>query len=294
MSSVAACATCGAPIPIAGLEPARCAHCGGEPLLDPATCARLDAHRRRIATSARSAQQLDGALAKFGEGVGAFEIVSGALLWGFIGGLLTWGAAGNLEEGQGFFDVLVDPPAYSDASFAAATFWMAFLTLLGFTTSCVLAGLARLVARRQVRFAFPAPPAYPGGPPSCRVCGGDLPARGVVRRCRYCAADNVVDGVHFQHVDDDLAARLRARERAVEANLASRQRMVARFEKLVMGPPFIVLVAFPLVFWLGQPTAAAWLVPAGLATTAALLFVAAALVPAPRARARGAKLGKSS
>ncbi len=287
MSGVASCSSCGAPVPVVVLVASRCGHCGGQAYLPPQIQARLEALRTQIARGSRKEQQLDGALASFGEGVGFLEIGMAAILWGFIGGLLTLGAAGNLPEHQSFLGVLWSPPLDDEPySFAAATFWMAFVTVLGFAVCCFFAAVARLFARRQVRFAFPAPPAFPGGPPGCRVCGGDLGKSGVVRRCPYCQADNVVDGVHFSQVTSDLSARLQARERAVNETLARRQRIVAGLEKLVLGPPFAIILLAPLVFWLGRPQAAWWILPLLTFALAGALFVGAALLPNPRARGR--------
>lgn len=270
-----------------GLDVARCRHCGGAPGVDPGTAARLDALRAAAQRTAPKAQQLDGELAAFGEGVGLLEVGTAALLWGFIGGFLTLGAAGNLEEGETFVGVLVDPPSgAAELAFSSVTFWMTLVTVTGFATCCVLAGAARLLARRQVRFTYPAPPAVPGGAPGCRVCGDDLQGRAAIRRCRACGADHVVDGVHFQHVTDTLDARLRARERATASTLESRQRLVRRVEKLVLGPPFAVLVLCPVVFWFGLPHAMWWALPGGLFGLATLLFGLAALLPAPAARGR--------
>lgn len=66
--------------------------------------------------------------------------------------------------------------------------------------------------RRAQDLATAVPPIAPGAPAGCRVCGADLPPSGASPfvRCRYCAADSLVDPraldrarrVHEAHVDD--------------------------------------------------------------------------------------------
>ena len=52
-------------------------------------------------------------------------------------------------------------------------------------------------------------PVISGSPARCRLCGGDLPEEGIVRRCRYCGTDSVVVGTQ-------LAAAERAAKDALQ------------------------------------------------------------------------------
>jgi hypothetical protein len=44
-------------------------------------------------------------------------------------------------------------------------------------------------------------PVEPGGTARCRLCGADLPEKGILRRCEYCRTDSVVIGDHLAEAE---------------------------------------------------------------------------------------------
>jgi len=63
------------------------------------------------------------------------------------------------------------------------------------------------------------PPLEPGGPARCRLCGGPLPDRGVVRRCEYCNTDSIASEKILGRYAESLAGMLKRADDNLERNL---------------------------------------------------------------------------
>lgn len=97
-----------------------------------------------------------------------------------------------------------------------------FIVVVG---GLIMYALKRTRARVEQACAA-VPPAVPGAPPGCHVCGADLPAvdlsRQAVVRCKYCQADNVIRPEVMQgavmagvYAADSLLAQVNAHAKAL-------------------------------------------------------------------------------
>jgi len=202
----------------------------------------IDARRRQLGW----VQQRVGAGAKSSGGVGC---IFAALLvpFGGCGGCLFALTAEGETSDIGTAIILLGPAF--------------FIVLVG---GIILRELRR--TRKRVEDACAAvPPAVPGAPLGCHVCGADLPqvdlSRAGVVRCRFCSADNVVRSDILQRaaaVGAQAAGTLLEQVRQHALGLARHQQRSARLlGSLVLLAPFsacVTLVAATVVSPSGEPT----------------------------------------
>ena len=234
-----ACPRCGRPIPLSLATPERvaCAACGFAGAPPPDVRERLAAAAQILGSIHARERQLTGQQQR------ALTSSRGAA----IGYWLTTALVGLpllACGGLGSFFAL----GAQEASFSGAALSLAPLGL--FVVAAILG--QRWVNRRYsaLRIACAAlPPAGPGQPAACHVCGAPL-AQGTsaIARCGHCAADNVV-------APDALAAAAASRATAASdfegavRREATLTRTVARQATLAIlvsaiGAPFFTVVVF--------------------------------------------------
>lgn len=207
----------------------------------------------------------------------ALAFVGTGLLVG--GGLtLAWILA-DLPAGVGLVAFVASGSAPGlDPVDVTAFWWMAFalLVIVGATPTWVWGGqLALLLSLRELRAL---PPLVAGGPARCHLCGDELPPEGVVRACRSCKADNLVDGARFRHAKKTFEDAVSEAERTARDDVGRR---IARIESGIFaaaGMPFVLLVVMPVSLALDGPHPELLVVPAALVGVAIVLrgLVAAA------------------
>lgn len=237
-----ACPQCGRPVPLSLATPDRvtCGSCGFAGAAPPDVRQRLAAAGQILHSIHARERQLTGQQQRaLGSSRGA--AIGYWLTTAIVGvPLLACGALGSLWALGG-----------KQTSFAGAAISLAPLVL--FVLAAVLG--QRWVQKRYaaLRIACAAiPPAAPGQPAGCHVCGAPL-AQGTtaIARCGHCAADNVV-------APDALAAAAASRATAVsdfegsvrrEATLARTVAKQATFAILAsaIGAPFFTVVMFLVV-----------------------------------------------
>lgn len=109
------------------------------------------------------------------------------------------------------------------------------------------AAVLALVRRRQRRLeeaCAARPPAAQGEPAACHVCGAPLGGGdGVIARCGFCAADNLVAPAVLERVRARQIVILRSFEQAVSAELASFDRATTSAAAAVVATALVVPVA---------------------------------------------------
>ncbi|XXT19538.1 hypothetical protein WME94_55880 [Sorangium sp. So ce429] len=109
------------------------------------------------------------------------------------------------------------------------------------------AAVLALVRRRQRRIeeaCAARPPAAPGEPAACHVCGAPLGGGdGAVARCGFCAADNLVSPAVLERVRARQVVVLQSLEQAVSAELASFGRATSGAAAAVVATALVVPVA---------------------------------------------------
>ncbi|HTN89410.1 MAG TPA: hypothetical protein VL242_37295 [Sorangium sp.] len=109
------------------------------------------------------------------------------------------------------------------------------------------AAVLALVRRRQRRIeeaCAARPPAAPGEPAACHVCGAPLGGGdGAVARCGFCAADNLVSPAVLERVRARQVVVLQSFEQAVSAELASFGRATSGAAAAVVATALVVPVA---------------------------------------------------
>lgn len=143
-------------------------------------------------------------------------------------------------------------------SFDVATFVFAWgpLLFIVLTGGLVLRSYGKQRGRAERDLAA-VPPAVPGQPFGCHVCGGDLQAfdasRAAVLRCRYCAADNIVRAdllAHAASFAHAAASTIREQVERHAQDLVRHQRGAKQSLVLVtvLSPVsiFVVLVVFAM------------------------------------------------
>ncbi|WP_434044627.1 MULTISPECIES: hypothetical protein [Sorangium] len=108
------------------------------------------------------------------------------------------------------------------------------------------AAVLALVRRRQRRIeeaCAARPPAAPGEPAACHVCGAPLDGGdGAIARCGFCAADNLVAPAVLERVRARQVVILRSFEQAVSAELASFGRATSGAAAAVVATALVVPV----------------------------------------------------
>lgn len=79
--------------------------------------------------------------------------------------------------------------------------------------------------KKKIRLTFRArPPVLPNGPARCRLCGGDLPDSGVIRRCPYCETDSIVPKDEFAGFEENLLQEIEVVESGISKQLLKKIR----------------------------------------------------------------------
>jgi Zn finger protein HypA/HybF involved in hydrogenase expression len=100
---------------------------------------------------------------------------------------------------------------------------LAFLSVL---TAYILAAFIR---RAFGKFSLPMQALAPietGGTARCRLCGADLPDKGVLRRCDYCASDSIVVGEELAKAEQAAGEALRQAQKAVRTGTETAARLL--------------------------------------------------------------------
>lgn len=245
------CARCGKPSPLSLATPdrTRCPSCAHEAATSPelraslsraaAALATVEAHHRQL--SRPQARALRHASWRIGCFVAAFTTLVFPLALCAITGVWS-----QLTSSQG------DPLLASCLCVGPFVIFTAVGSLL----------LRAIVRRtRALELAAAAiPPARPGDPARCRVCGGDVAAVGVspVARCGYCAADSLVTPAAMARAASRRAPELVDFSRAISADATALGDLAARWSRWLVPTfvgalvlPLLVLVGIPLAFVLG-------------------------------------------
>lgn len=198
--AVLRCGACGAPLALGEGEVATCGSCGASTPI-PAEhralrdAARWDAQARQDAEATlRRLDRPPGPLLRGLAVVARIPFFVVLLLFGVPLFLATFGVAWRVSlsiaaamgwsTGEELSSALV--VGVMGAMFYAMAIVPTFLLVYGGR---------RVTAHSRVVAALAAkPPARPGGPASCRACGGplDVAAEALVARCLYCRAENAV------------------------------------------------------------------------------------------------------
>lgn len=124
---------------------------------------------------------------------------------------------------------------------------MAGLAFLSVISSYVLAYFIRKVSSKFSLPMLALAPVEAGGNARCRLCGAELPAQGVIRRCDYCNTDSVVSG-------GKLAEAQRKAEEAVAQAQTAVNRSTETAGRLLDGVAVKMLYfAYSQFFWLHIP-----------------------------------------
>lgn len=213
----------------------------------------------------------------------ALAFVGCSLLVG--GGLTLAWILGDLPAGTGLVAFVASGSAPGlDPIDVTAFWWMAFalLVVVGATAVWVWGGqLALLLSLRELRAL---PPLVVGGAARCHLCGDDLPPEGVVRACRSCKADNLVDGARFRHARKTFEEALSEAERTARDDVGRRMVRIENGILAAAGMPFVLVVVMPVSLALDGPHPELLVVPAALVGGAIVLR---GLVAVAKPRRRG-------
>lgn len=278
---VAPCARCGAPQPITLLPQVRpCSYCRAPDPLPPAVRSRVADVARLVA--AADDRRVSAEVAERAGDLGwmAIALVGGSLLVG--GGLALAWVANDLPGGTGVVSFLLHGRAPKLDRADVTAFWWLLFSLVLLIAACfpwVWGGqLAVYVTLGRLRAL---PPLQPGGAARCHLCGDDLPPQGVVRSCKSCKADNLVDGARFRAAATTFAAAIEAAEKAVHQRVGTR---IARIESGILwaaGAPFILLLVMPISLAVDGPhPELLWLPPALIGLGVVLRILGAITRPA--------------
>jgi hypothetical protein len=89
--------------------------------------------------------------------------------------------------------------------------------------------LIKLVKITSKTFSFPMQalaPQSPGGPARCRLCGANLPDKGVIRRCKYCQTDSVLVGENLATVEQLARDALQQAKDSIQKSTESAARLL--------------------------------------------------------------------
>lgn len=211
------------PVRVAG-PPLACPYCQSPQPLEPRLAARVEALRTKLGSHDGREQLLMGRQTQLAGSVGCmyFAMTSSAFLL-FLAPVPLYIELPADRSWLWFLQTVHVTP--TDGSIGLNTWWW-YLTFLLFGWSLVLltTALTAVRVRRVVRFALPLAPVGADRPPRCRVCGGELPAQGAIRRCPYCSADHVVTGQRFQRQQAQIEGALDQIEARIETSLGARER----------------------------------------------------------------------
>lgn len=234
------CPQCGAATPAFPLTPDRvsCRACRYDGPPKPEVVAQLrDAGARLGAASAHEARQVGAVHA-----AGVLSLLHNRtrlhrLLWVL---LLPFGLLGTCTV----FATVIDDPNYTLALICAVP-----LLLFG---AAMLFGSRYLDAQaRKLATAIGAiPPATPGAPAQCHLCGASLPPatnESPIARCRHCGTDNVAS----PELLDDIVKRRRTTIGAFERDLAGQASNMAIRSASAVTLVFILGIAAPFAGCLG-------------------------------------------
>jgi hypothetical protein len=172
-----------------------------------------------------------------------------------VGGTMTllW-VTGDLPPGVGLVGFLLSGRAPGlDPMDTTAFWWMLFALVVIVAAAAAWVWSGQFVIYLSLRNLRALPPLIVGGPARCHLCGDALPPEGLVRRCKSCKADNLVDGVHFRQAAATFDDAIQRAERAARDAVGRR---IARLENGVMwaaAMPFILLVVMPVSLLLDGP-----------------------------------------
>jgi Zn finger protein HypA/HybF involved in hydrogenase expression len=110
--------------------------------------------------------------------------------------------------------------------------------------------LAALIRRITGKFSLPMQalaPGVPGGTARCRLCGADLPEKGILRRCEYCQTDSVVIG-------EQLAAAEQMTKKAIQQAQTAVRQSTETAGRLLDSVTFkMQIFAYTQIIWLHTP-----------------------------------------
>lgn len=182
----------------------------------------------------------------------AVALVGGSLLVG--GGLALAWILHDLPSGVGLFAFLGSGHAPGlDAHDVTAFWWMVFALVLLVAAAATWVWGGQLFIYVAIRDLRALPPLVVGGAARCHLCGDELPPEGLVRSCKSCKADNLVDGVHFRTAAATFEAAV---ARAEQASRDAVGRRIGRVENGILwaaGAPFLLLLVMPLSLALDGP-----------------------------------------
>lgn len=121
------------------------------------------------------------------------------------------------------------------------------LAVLSIVTAYLLAAFIRRITGK---FSFPMQalaPVSAGGATRCRLCGADLPGKGILRRCDYCQTDSVVVG-------EQLAEAERMTKKAIQQAQTAVRQSTETAARLLDSVTFKMQVfSYTQIIWLHTP-----------------------------------------
>lgn len=275
----AGCRTCGAPVRVAHFAASPCSHCGDASPLRPHEVAPLNELRQLAQQRVVALEQWDRKLEDFGQSFGAFELFGAIFLWLIIGGPLLGVVVSDLPDGS---SLLFDSgPVGHEVSFAR---WIVTLIATSLALSALCATAARWYGRKLVLYASALQPVSEGAPPRCRRCGGALPRGGAIRRCTYCHADSIVDGAVLAAHRKSVKGEISHMRAAARGSMQERETIAVRLRNALFVPPFVLLVTFP-IFWFVESTPhPAWIWSASICALLGVVVFLFAPRPIPLTR----------
>jgi hypothetical protein len=237
----AVCQTCGGGVEIgaAGAENAVCRFCGDNKGLSDKVRESLNLLSSIIRDLPEAHRQFqEKTLRRFMEDGGKHRRTLFWVGWGTACVWILFGAV-NLVS-----DLAREEVKRIDYRFLGV---MAGLAVLSVISSYVLAYFIRKVSGKFSLPMLALAPVEAGGSARCRLCGAELPAEGVVRRCQYCNTDSVVSGNRLAE------ARRKAEEAVAQAQSAVNQSTETAGRLLDNAAVKMQYFAFGQFFWLHIP-----------------------------------------
>jgi hypothetical protein len=240
---MASCIECGANVPIAlaGPEPG-CPSCDTADPLEPKIRARVQTMRAQLENRASKQRELTGRLIDDASTMSEMSFMVLVSMWLLMGGMAL-GFAYYTSEEIGLLALAEGPPPRLDL---AGPWWALFSLALCLPLAIGWRAATLYRLRGLVSDALPMEPAYPGSPPRCRNCGGDLPEGAALRRCRYCSSNTIVAGECYSRSQRDLNRALDGIASRFERTLDIRLRSIQRSMIFSGLAPVIPLIVGPI------------------------------------------------
>ncbi len=126
--------------------------------------------------------------------------------------------------------------------------FIGFAIALGIFTLLSAIILSAILKRiiRKLNFQYHADP-MPEGKASCRLCGGELPGSGLIRRCTWCDTDNVAEKSLLKKYNKDSGISIKKLKERIFRTVSDTERLIT------MTTDQLILITATQFFWLHIP-----------------------------------------